>query len=582
MGSWENVGRIEGPTGPQGIPGPTGPAGTGINIIGAYPDYASFIADHPTGTPGDAWLVGGYLFVADSHGEWINAGYIEGPEGPQGMPGPTGPEGPQGILGPTGPGGEGEGVTGPTGPEGPQGLQGIPGEPGEIGPTGPEGPQGIPGPTGPGGESGGTSNLENLVDGNGAGSVRGINTATGYTMGQNAVAIGEETTASGNDSFAQGTDSRATAVYAVAMGENAYANREAAFAEGYNTTAQGIAAHAEGYGSRSTANYAHAEGQNTNASAQAAHAEGNGSQAAGAGSHAEGSNSEATNVYSHAEGLNTHSEGTASHAEGITTTASGGATHAEGTNTLASGDSAHAQGSNTQAIGNFSDAGGYYTIAQNSYQTVVGKYNEPSNSANNGLANDDAFIIGNGTGAAIRSNAFRVQFNGDVFSASGNYTDGADYAEMFEWLDGNPYNEDRRGYFVTLEGEHVRLANAEDDYILGVVSAAPSVVGDAQGCGWQGMYLRDVRGSVIYEWADGQQQPKLNPQYDPSRSYVPRTQRPEWAAVGIVGKLIVRDDGSCHPNDYCGPNEQGIATAYARGYRVMKRLDAENVLICLK
>ena len=401
-------------------------------------------------------------------------------------------------------------------------------------------------------------------------------------MGTDAVALGTETTASGEDSFAQGSDSRATAFCAVAMGENAYANREAAFAEGLNTTAQGTAAHAEGSGTRATANYAHAEGQNTTASAASAHAEGQSTQASGAGSHAEGNGGEASNVYSHAEGLSTHSDGTASHAEGITTTASGAAAHSEGTNTTAGGDSAHAQGSNTQAIGNFSDAGGYYTIAQNSYQTVIGKYNTASNPANNGLAIDDAFIIGNGSGAAARSNAFRVTFEGEVYAATSVFTSGADYAEMFEWLDGNAAGEDRRGYFVTLEGEYIRKATDRDEYLLGVISARPSVVGDAQGCGWQGMYLRDGWDALIYERVDGQQQPVLNPAYDASLPYLPRTQRPEWAAVGMAGKLLVLDDGSCQPNGYCWPNAQGIGTASAQGYRVLKRRGANQVLICLK
>ncbi|MCL2298741.1 MAG: hypothetical protein FWC27_01170 [Firmicutes bacterium] len=401
-------------------------------------------------------------------------------------------------------------------------------------------------------------------------------------MGTDAVALGTNTTASGEDSFAQGSDSRATAFCAVAMGENAYANREAAFAEGLNTTAQGVAAHAEGNGTRATANNAHAEGQNTTASAAGSHAEGQSTQASGAGSHAEGNSSEASNVYSHAEGLSTHSDGTASHAEGITTISIGAASHSEGTNTTASGDSAHAQGSNTQAIGNFSNAGGYYTIAQNSYQSVAGKYNVASSPANNGLAVDDAFIIGNGTGAAARGNALRVLFNGDTYNASGVYTGGADYAEMFEWLDGNAAGEDRRGYFVTLEGEYIRIATDRDDYILGVVSSGPSVVGDAQGCGWQGMYLRDEWGALIYEWAEGQQQPVLNPAYDASLPYLPRAQRPEWAAVGMLGKLLVLDDGSCRPNGYCRPGARGIATACAHGCRVLQRRGANRVLICLK
>ena len=32
----------------------------------------------------------------------------------------------------------------------------------------------------------------------------------------------------------------------------------------------------------------------------------------------------------------------------------------------------------------------------------------------------------------------------------------------------------------------------------------------------------------------------MNPDYDPSRDYVPRSHRKEWDAIGLVGKLVVR------------------------------------------
>ena len=76
-----------GPQGPQGIQGETGPTGEtgrGINLLGSYETYEEFIAAHPpgSGTPGDAYLVGGELYVADENGNWINTGVVEGPQGP--------------------------------------------------------------------------------------------------------------------------------------------------------------------------------------------------------------------------------------------------------------------------------------------------------------------------------------------------------------------------------------------------------------------------------------------------------------------------------------------------------------------
>ena len=83
---------------------------------------------------------------------------------------------------------------------------------------------------------------------------------------------------------------------------------------------------------------------------------------------------------------------------------------------------------------------------------------------------DSALLIGNGTDDSSRSNAFIFDFNGNAFAQGTFAPIGADYAEMFEWADGNPTDEDRVGYFVTLEGGKIRKANAEDEFVLGVVS----------------------------------------------------------------------------------------------------------------
>ena len=146
-----------GPTGTQGLVGPTGPTGaqgTGVTILGSYPDEATLIAANPieSDQPGGVWtpwgsgesyqlydvvihisstanpfillnpaafvvggapesgfgwepytepaagngyLVDGDLYVwSQSTTSWINVGNIQGPTGPQGEIGPTGPTGP--------------------------------------------------------------------------------------------------------------------------------------------------------------------------------------------------------------------------------------------------------------------------------------------------------------------------------------------------------------------------------------------------------------------------------------------------------------------------------------------------------
>jgi hypothetical protein len=43
-----------GPVGSQGI---QGASGTSVTILGSYPTYAALVAAHPTGNPGDAYIV---------------------------------------------------------------------------------------------------------------------------------------------------------------------------------------------------------------------------------------------------------------------------------------------------------------------------------------------------------------------------------------------------------------------------------------------------------------------------------------------------------------------------------------------
>ena len=119
-----------------------------------------------------------------------------------------------------------------------------------------------------------------------------------------------------------------------------------------------------------------------------------------------------------AEGATTKASGACSHAEGGITTASGNYSHSEGNFSTASGSYSHAEGNNTTASGNYSHTEGYNTTAKCS-QHVLGRYNAISDTSNTVYdATKEAFIIGNGTGASARSNAFAVFYNGfiDVYN----------------------------------------------------------------------------------------------------------------------------------------------------------------------
>jgi hypothetical protein len=147
-----------------------------------------------------------------------------------------------------------------------------------------------------------------------------------------------------------------------------------------------------------------------------------------------------------------------------------------------------------------------------------------------------AFLFAYSTVESGADLEFNLRGDGNAF-ADGTWSGGgADYAEYFEWSDGNPDKEDRRGISVVLDGNQIRPAVDGEDPI-GVISGNPSVIGDAAWNKWSGKYLRDDYGTYILD-ENGDRQ--LNPAYDPDQEYVNREQRPEWDCVGLMGKLRIR------------------------------------------
>ena len=274
--------------------------------------------------------------------------------------------------------------------------------------------------------------------------------------------------------------------------------------------------------------------------------------------------------YAHAEGFQTVAGGSYSHAEGSNTNATGLGAHAGGTLSSASGNYSFAHGQQATANKLCAAAIGFHVKATLDYMLAVGKYNKP-------VANT-LFVVGNGANSAD-ANAFRVATDGNVYGAGAYNSTGADYAEMFEWLDGNSKGEDRRGLLVTLDGDKIRPATQEDDYVLGVVSANPGMVGNNYNDSWKGMYVTNLWGDVI---VDDNGAPVISEDYDDSLEYVPREMRKEWGMVGLMGQLIVIDDGTCTVNGYCRPSTDGKATAAQSGYRVMKRMDDTHILVMVR
>tara|TARA_R100000900_G_scaffold124555_3_gene98981 strand:- start:641 stop:3304 length:2664 start_codon:yes stop_codon:yes gene_type:complete len=262
-------------------------------------------------------------------------------------------------------------------------------------------------------------------------------------------------------------------------------------------------------------------------------------------------------------------------------------------------------------VGDVGDSWDIYRKSSTAGRYGIMSYNT-SGSFNNWLYGADAdraastayyHFVGRSNVASAADNEYLLRGDGNAF-CDGSWTGGgADYAEYFEWKDGNSDSEDRRGYSVVLDGNMIRKATSDDEKssILGIVSAAPAVIGDGDTEQYKQKYLKDDFGSFIWEehtstewteitydatniakedkiWYETDKIPsdvtppsedvkdsegriiktkavvkdteedgttklkrrKLNPDYDPSKSYETRESRKEWDTIGLMGKLRMR------------------------------------------
>ena len=181
---------------------------------------------------------------------------------------------------------------------------------------------------------------------------------------------------------------------------------------------------------------------------------------------------------------------------------------------------------------------------------------------------------------------FAVNALGSIYGGSNYAQVVADYAEYFEWHDGNPMNEDRVGCSVVLAADgKVRIATGNDDLtdIIGVISGTGAFIGNSAELWWKDRYLLDDFGrripttEAVATWTDPSghvvsktmrevkdrgivlpantkytDEPgyKVNPLWDLNvhNQYVPRSERKEWATVGLLGQIWVRLDQPKHPN----------------------------------
>ncbi len=266
-------------------------------------------------------------------------------------------------------------------------------------------------------------------------------------------------------------------------------------------------------------------------------------------------------------------------------------------------------GSNHVSINQF-DGGGEFNVKSVSQTGVVVESNSASIGQyigkNNSASNDTQIMIlqsARNSTAHFEFGRFKSNDGSDLemlFDGAGAIkidgvvtTGGIDYAEYFEWKDGNSSSEDRRGHSVITDGNKIVVATSSDDAskIIGIVSTNPTVLGDADLERWMFKYERDDYGSLVWEehtvteWTDEDgkdhsydtdripsdltapsdatviseekdrygntiklKRKKLNSDWDSSQQYISREDRKEWEAIGLVGKLRLKKGEPVNPN----------------------------------
>ena len=160
-------------------------------------------------------------------------------------------------------------------------------------------------------------------------------------------------------------------------------------------------------------------------------------------------------------------------------------------------------------------------------------------------------INNGGTGATT---AAQARINLGIETTDGTVSSGnANYAEVGEWLDGNPDGEDRIGYFVCVDnntpGVTMRKATADDD-VRGVTVAAPAFSGNCSSDKF------DSDGNLLAK----------------------------YSFVAVMGMASVIDNGTCTVNGRCMPNVNSTASPVDGdyGYQVIERIDDTHILIAVE
>ena len=498
----EQLEALKGPAGPAGPQGPQGPQGekgkdgTGVNILGHYETIEELKSAHPTGNIGDAYMVDSNLYVwSATTGEWLDVGNIQGPQGPQGPVGPSGATGPQGEKG-------------ETGPQGPQGIQGPKGDNGYTPVKGTDyftssdiASLNIPNIT---------LNGSNNKNPNFYAPISAINTSTQKRMLIGSAATTNITTVNTNDNIYMQNGALYSEDKKVAT--ESYVNNKNKFKNMFNKYATPM--YSQGATKSMVDNEIVATSKYAGTNKIIYMLIGDGLELAGKTITVSGSWAASASNNGAIKLIYTSEDGASISSKGVITESGGSLT-------VSINESSFSERINKVAIVLYSNYDGTGAIGDTVTYTNI-------QVEENSVATE-----------------YEPYYDMEKLSSVVDtlYANGADYAECFEWEDGNPDNEDRRSLFVSIVNgtRKIRKSMTGDD-ILGITSIDASVVGNAA-------YKDDTSYSI----------------------------------VGMVGVIRVKDNGQCVVGDYVIPGDNGIAIPSTNdaGYKVTARYDANTIEVLL-
>ena len=189
------------------------------------------------------------------------------------------------------------------------------------------------------------------------------------------------------------------------------------------------------------------------------------------------------------------------------------------------------------------------------------------------------------------------------------------FSEMYEWSD-VPTQSEKFGKFVqfSLEDpgkiEPYHTVNAK---VIGITTVEGKVVSDDPDY-WKGQFYCNEYGDAYlgkdtiavgvkkydhvneFSFIATEKEEELVPitteKFDNNAQFVKRSGREEWVKVNLLGKVIVKDDGTLQSGDWCtpytGPDKSKFGMAIKAGpkskntYYVIERISDNTILILNK